>query len=96
MAGSVVDPEGSELPEVSEPPNSPPTCCNARACWLSCTRSPGDASATVTSHDFNGLRALAEMTGPRFHRGIVLYTGTETIPFGANLYALPVDALWNT
>jgi uncharacterized protein len=53
------------------------------------------ASATVTGHDFNGLRALAEMVGSRFHRGIVLYTGTEIVPFGANLYALPVDALWN-
>jgi len=53
------------------------------------------ASATVTGHDFNGLRALAEMAGSRFHRGIVLYTGSETVPFTANLYALPVDALWN-
>jgi predicted AAA+ superfamily ATPase len=53
------------------------------------------ASATVTGHDFNGLRALAAMTGSRFHRGIVFYTGTEIVPFGANLYALPVDALWN-
>ena len=33
------------------------------------------ASATVTSHDFNGLRALSEVAGPRFHRGIVLHTG---------------------
>jgi len=53
------------------------------------------ASSTVTGHDFNGLRALAEMAGSRFHRGIVLYTGSETVPFGANLFALPVDALWN-
>jgi predicted AAA+ superfamily ATPase len=53
------------------------------------------ASATVTSHDFNGLRALSAMAGARFHRGIVLYIGTEIVPFGANLYALPVDALWN-
>jgi uncharacterized protein len=53
------------------------------------------ASATVTSHDFNGLRALAEMTGARFHRGVVLYTGTGIVPFGANLFAVPVDALWN-
>lgn len=53
------------------------------------------ASATVTGHDFNGLRALSEMTGPQFYRGIVLYTGTEIVPFGANLYAVPVDALWN-
>jgi hypothetical protein len=53
------------------------------------------ASATVTGHDFNGMRALAEIAGSRFHRGIVLYTGRETVPFAANLYAVPVDALWN-
>jgi predicted AAA+ superfamily ATPase len=54
------------------------------------------ASATVTGHDFNGLRALAEMTGTRFHRGIVLYTGSETAAFGGNLFALPVSALWKS
>jgi uncharacterized protein len=54
------------------------------------------ASATVTGHDFNGLRVLAEMTGTRFHRGIVLYTGSETVAFGPNLFALPVSALWNS
>jgi uncharacterized protein len=52
------------------------------------------SSATVTGHDFNGLRALAEMTGARFHRGIVLYTGSDMIAFGPNLFALPVSALW--
>ena len=45
------------------------------------------ASATVTGHDFNDLRALAEMTGARFHRGIVLYTGSDTVAFGPNLFA---------
>lgn len=53
------------------------------------------ASATVTGQDFKGLRALAETAGKRFQRGIVLYTGAEHIAFGANLYALPVNALWH-
>ena len=52
------------------------------------------ASATVHAHDFKGLRALAEMTDKRFLRGIVLYTGTENIPFGESLTALPVQRLW--
>jgi len=52
------------------------------------------ASATVHAHDFKGLRALAEMTDKRFLRGIVLYTGTENIPFGECLTALPVQRLW--
>jgi predicted AAA+ superfamily ATPase len=52
------------------------------------------ASATVTGHDFRGLRALAEIAGPRFRRGIVLYTGETAVPFGANLHALPLSNLW--
>jgi hypothetical protein len=52
------------------------------------------ASATVHAHDFRGLRAFAEMTDKRFRRGIVLYTGTESIPFGESLTALPVQRLW--
>jgi hypothetical protein len=52
------------------------------------------ASATVREQDFRGLRALAELAGPRFRRGIVLYTGASAAAFGANLHALPLSALW--
>jgi predicted AAA+ superfamily ATPase len=52
------------------------------------------SAATVTAADFKGLRALAEAAGRRFRRGLVLYTGTEVVPFGAGLFALPVEALW--
>lgn len=52
------------------------------------------ASATVGAQDFKGLHALAEITGKRFQRGIVLYTGRTSIPFGRNMYALPISALW--
>lgn len=52
------------------------------------------SAATVTATDFKGLRALAEAAGRRFRRGIVLYTGAEVVPFGAGLFALPVEALW--
>jgi hypothetical protein len=34
------------------------------------------------------------LQGTSDHRGIVLYTGTEVVPFGRTLHALPVDALW--
>lgn len=37
---------------------------------------------------------MSESFGDRFHRGIVLYTGAESISFGKNMYALPVSALW--
>ena len=54
------------------------------------------ASATVGARDFRGLRALAEASGDRFRRGIVVYTGKTAVPFGENLHALPVSSLWNT
>ena len=52
------------------------------------------SAATVTGSDFKGLRALAQAAGRRFHRGVVLYTGTEVVPFGPKLHALPIEALW--
>lgn len=52
------------------------------------------ASATISASDFKGLHALAEATGRQFHCGIVLYSGTEPLPFGQRLHALPVQVLW--
>lgn len=53
------------------------------------------ARATVTARDFTGLRTLAELAGRRFRRGVVFYTGATAVPFGLNLHALPVNALWS-
>lgn len=52
------------------------------------------ASASVGAADVKGLRAFAAHTGARFRRGIVFYTGTETVPFAKNIHAMPVDSLW--
>jgi predicted AAA+ superfamily ATPase len=52
------------------------------------------ASATVVRKDFSGFDALSEDTGKRFLRGIVLYTGEQSVSFGENYMALPVSALW--
>jgi len=51
-------------------------------------------SSTVRSGDFRGLKYLGDLLGNRFLRGIVLYTGDQPVPFGSNLYALPVSTLW--
>lgn len=51
------------------------------------TASPGE-------RDFKGLRHLREVTGKRFLRGVLLYTGSASVAFGPNLYAVPVSALW--
>jgi hypothetical protein len=34
--------------------------------------------------------------GDRLRAGIVLYCGTDTLPFGENLAAMPISALWST
>lgn len=52
------------------------------------------AHATVASQDFKSIKFLAEEVGKKFHRGLVLYTGKESIPFGPRLHALPVDVMW--
>lgn len=52
------------------------------------------ASSTVAQRDLRGLSALAEMAGPRFVRGIVLYRGRQIVPFGPNLHAVPAASLW--
>lgn len=52
------------------------------------------AAATVRSSDFAGLRHLQQRAGDRFRAGLVLYTGTETLPFGERLRCAPISALW--
>lgn len=49
---------------------------------------------TVKADDFAGLKTLAGETKDRFQQGIVLYGGTEAIPFGKQFTALPISALW--
>ena len=52
-------------------------------------------SDTVNKHDFKGLIHLQELLGDKMCKGIVLYTGSQAIPFGKNLWALPISALWS-
>ena len=52
------------------------------------------ASATLGSKDVSGLQALAEAAGKNWVRGVVLYAGTEVIPFAGNLHGVPFGRLW--
>ena len=52
------------------------------------------ASATVDGKDFKGLRHLQETEPAIFQRGIVLYAGREVVPFGENLWAVPLSVWW--
>ena len=52
------------------------------------------ASATVDAKDFKGLRHLQETEAAIFQRGMVLYAGREVVPFGNNLWAVPLSVWW--
>ena len=52
------------------------------------------AGATLGRNDASGLRAFADAAGKRFLRGVLLYGGSEVLPFGKDIVALPVSALW--
>ena len=52
------------------------------------------ASATLGGNNVRGLQAMANAVGKRWVRGAVLYTGTEVIPFAANLHGLPISHHW--
>jgi len=51
------------------------------------------ASSTVRSSDFAGLKSLSVACGDRFSQGVVLYDGTEVVPFGGRMAAVLVSSL---
>ena len=52
------------------------------------------AAASVNSTDFRGLRKLQKAVGDRFVRGVVLYEGETSLPFGDRFHAVPISRLW--
>ncbi|KMP11317.1 hypothetical protein UR09_03725 [Candidatus Nitromaritima sp. SCGC AAA799-A02] len=52
------------------------------------------AASSISADSFKGLKVFRNLVGDKFHRGIVLYTGSEIVSFGKNLHAIPVSALW--
>lgn len=49
---------------------------------------------SVSKEDFKGLKELQLLSGQDFICGIVLYRGKEVVPFGKNLWAVPIANLW--
>lgn len=54
------------------------------------------AAIRLASSAFKGLKALKELAGEKFHRGIVLYAGSEILTFEGGFEAVPASALWET
>ena len=48
----------------------------------------------MRSEDFKHLARIRDRIGERFVRGVVLYTGSERLPFGERLEAWPLTTLW--
>ncbi len=53
------------------------------------------SSETLSKDDFKGLKRFQEIVGERCLHGILLYAGTAALPFGKQLTALPISALWS-
>ena len=52
-------------------------------------------SERVTPQDFKGLRYLQEKTSGKFKKGIIFYLGSNIVPFGDNVFAVPMHTLWS-
>ena len=52
-------------------------------------------TASPSAADFRGLRALADVAGERFRRGVVLCLARDPVPFGPRMQSLPLRALWS-
>ena len=51
-------------------------------------------SDNVSKSDFKGLEELQRITGDDFVCGVVIYRGKDVVPFGQNLWAVPISNLW--
>ena len=52
------------------------------------------AASSFSRKDFAGMKALRDMLGNRFQCGVLLYTGSEILPFGDRLYCAPASSIW--
>jgi len=52
------------------------------------------STVSVDAKDFKGLKALEEIAGKRFIRGILFHLGSTIVPFAKNMHAIPIHSLW--
>jgi predicted AAA+ superfamily ATPase len=52
------------------------------------------ATATVKESDLRGLKKLVDVAGKQFQMGILLYHGTDMMPLGDRIWAVPLSSLW--
>ncbi|MHB8196758.1 MAG: ATP-binding protein [Vulcanimicrobiaceae bacterium] len=52
------------------------------------------ATTSPGANDLQSLKRFAQLTGPSFKKGVLLYGGSKMLTFGENLIALPIAHLW--
>jgi hypothetical protein len=53
------------------------------------------AGASVRASDFSSLAHVRQKAGDRFRRGVILYAGKHSLPFGDRLNAVPLSHMWS-
>jgi uncharacterized protein len=53
------------------------------------------ASASIRPREYAGLLKLRDARGDQFKAGIVVYTGSQTIPLSHRVWAVPISGLWS-
>lgn len=53
-------------------------------------------TGTPMTRQVRHLALLRDRLGPRFTVGVLVHAGTQTLPMGPQLWAVPVSALWST
>lgn len=54
------------------------------------------SNSKVSARDFRHLEVLKIDLGKKFLRGFVMYNGNDIVPFGENMWAIPVATLWQS
>jgi len=53
------------------------------------------SSVNLSNKDISGLKALQELAGKKFCRGVILYDGKNSYQLDKNIVAMPIDSLWS-
>jgi uncharacterized protein len=53
------------------------------------------AGATIGRDDIRWLTRFRSLLGERFKAGLVLCTTRRTLPLGKDIWAVPIEALWD-
>lgn len=54
------------------------------------------ASTTIHSKDLAGLKELRDIAKEKFVKGIILYSGEKILKLDHDIYALPINSLWES